>query len=235
MDTIIRLDTNTKGPIRRFLELTGRVLLEPSRFYREELRRLTTSEAIAFGIANAWIAWTLAFFWSTLNSFFLVELFEIWVQRLLASDEAFSFLSMSGESFLWTAGSLVVAPFLLLARVFFSSFVLFLFSRFLIADSENRGEAVSFDACLRIRGSALTGQWFSIVPFFGSLLAFVATLVLSITGVRERFGTSTRRAAAVVLAPYAILLVLLAFLALFSLLALTQLPFEELLDFELQV
>lgn len=235
MDTIIPLNTSTKGPIRRFFEQTGRILLEPSRFYRENILRFSTSEAIAFGITNAWIASILAFFWSTVNSFFLVQLFELWVQRLLASDEAFSFLAMNGESFLWTAGALVAAPFLLLLRVLGSSFALFLFSRFLISDSEDRGEPVSLGACLRIQGTALTGEWFSIVPFFGGLLAFVATLVLSITGVRERFGTSTRRAAAVVLAPYVILFLLLAFLALLLLVALTQLPFDELLSLEVQV
>lgn len=232
MDTIIHLNAPAKGPIRRFFARTGRALLDPARFFREDFPRMDTADALAFGLANAWVASVLSFFWNTMNSLLLVRLFERWVQRLLASDEAFSFLSKDGESFLWAAGALVLAPFLLLTRAFLASVLLFLFARLLVSEEQRGPEPVSYVAALRIQGVALTGQWFSLVPLFGGILALIVGFLLAVTGVRERFGTSTRRAVAVVAAPY-----LLFFLALLAtgtilLVALFQLPLHELLEFE---
>ena len=70
---------------------------------------------------------------------------------------------------------------------------------------------------------------FSVVPFFGGLLAWLANLALVTAGLRERFRVSNRRAAAVVLAPY-ILLFFLGFLVLIlAVFALTQLPFQDMI------
>ena len=69
---------------------------------------------------------------------------------------------------------------------------------------------------------SLVSEWYSLIPVFGSLLAFLARVILAITGVRERFGVSTRRAAAVVLAPYALALFLALVLGTLALVALSQ-------------
>ena len=77
--------------------------------------------------------------------------------------------------------------------------------------------------------AAFAGQWYSVVPFFGGLLAWLANLALVTAGLRERFRVSNRRAAAVVLAPY-ILLFFLGFLVLIlAVFALTQLPFQDMI------
>lgn len=228
-DTIIHLDTNTKGPVREFISRTGRALLDPVRFYREDFPRLDAAEALSFGLVGAWIASLLSFFWSTINSYLIVRIFERWVQRMLASDDSFALLGTKPDSFLWAAGALLLTPFLLLGRAFLSAVMLYLFSRLLVGEDQRGAEPVSFPAALKIQGVALTGQWFTVVPFFGGFIALIVGFVLTVTGVRERFGTSTRRAVAVVFAPYALLFIgLLAILALMGL-AIFQLPLDEIL------
>lgn len=233
MDTTITVETGTPtSPLRAFFSTLGHALLHPTRFFREDLPRFNTSEALAFGIGNAWVASAVAFFFQTFNTLVLTQIFEKWVQRLLASEDAFRLLEYSGKSFVWDAGALVLAPFIFLLQAVMGTSVLYLFARLFVEDDPAAPESVTFSSCLRIKASSYVGQWYSIVPFFGPALAFVVGLVLLITGVRERFQVSTRRAAVVVLAPY--ILIFLAFLAISALvlLALSQFPLQELLDLD---
>lgn len=234
MDTTIPMetDTPTENPLKGFLTTLGHALLHPARFFREDLGRFNTSEALAFGIGNAWLASAVAFFFQTFNTLVLTQLFEKWVQRLLASEEAFRLLEFSGKNFVWDAGALVIAPFLLLLQAVLGTVVLYLFARLFVEDDPGAPESVTFTTCLKIKASSYVSQWYSVVPFFGPVLAFVVGLVLLVTGVRERFQVSTRRAVVVVLAPYfLVFLAVMAFSALL-LLALSQFPLQELLDLD---
>ncbi|MGZ3719084.1 MAG: hypothetical protein ACXWR1_12125, partial [Bdellovibrionota bacterium] len=62
----------------------------------------------------------------------------------------------------------------------------------------------------------------------------IVGLVLTVTGVRERFGVSTRRATAVVLAPYLLLFVAAILLSALLVVAVSQLPVQELFDIDPQ-
>lgn len=232
MTTATLINSEAARPIRTYLRRLKLAILHPTRFFREEFPALNSSEALAFGLCSAWAAAAVAFLFETANAFLLTRLFDRWVQRLLASDEAFGFLALSADSFLWNAGFLVLTPFLFLGRIFFSSLVVYTFARLFIEDSPESPEPVNFTTVLRISAVANAGQWFRLVPFFGGFMAFVAGLVLTLAGVRERFRVSNRRASLVVLAPY-LLVGLMAFflLALFAL-VLFQLPFHELLEMD---
>lgn len=221
METTMTMPIATERPVRAYLHRVKILLTSPGRFFREEFPSLSLSEALAFGLVSGWISAAISFALETLNSLLLVSLFDQWVQRLFASDEAFSFLGLSGSSFLWSAGFLLLAPFFFLVRLLLGSVVLYLFARLLIDDEAN---AVNFRSVLGLRACAFGGQWFGIVPFVGGLLAFIANLALLISGVRERFQVSGRRAAVVVLAPYFFLFLAAFLVTILFLLALSQLP-----------
>jgi hypothetical protein len=233
MDTIMTMDTRTEtSPLRAFLKLLGDALLHPTRFFREDLPRLSTSEALAFGIGNAWLAAAVAFLFQTFNSVVLAQLFEKWVQRLLASEDAFRLIEFSGKTFVYDAGAVVLLPFLMLLRLVFGTAVLYLFSRLFVEDHPSAPEPVTFNGAMRIQASSYVAQWYTVVPFFGPFLAFVVGIILQITGVRERFLVSTRRAAVVVLAPYFLVLLAGLLLTALVLFAVTQIPFQDLLDID---
>jgi hypothetical protein len=128
---------------------------------------------------------------------------------------------------LFEAGLLLLSPFFLVGQAIFSALFTYFFARLLIHDRQTAPEPVTFTATMRIQAVAMLSNWYSIVPIFGGLLAFVTGLILTVTGVRERFGVSTRRAMAVVLSPY--LLVAGLFFLLVALLAVVavQLPLGE--------
>lgn len=235
MDTIIPLtptDTPTKGPIREFFSRTKRVFFDPAKFFQLDLSRMNFSEALTFGLLHSWLASILSFFFDTMNSFLITRFFERWVQRLLASEDGIAFMDMTSKSFLWTAGLLLLHPFLVLLRVLFGSMAIYVFAKLLIEEEEEGRPELSYSAVAKIQAVCFTSQWLSIVPLFGTVLAFLVHLILLVTGIREQFRVSTRRAVAVVFAPYVILLVLALFTFLVFLVALFQFPFHEFLDME---
>lgn len=230
MDTIIPTTvmlTEQQRPVQTYLRRVKILLFSPGRFFREEFPSFALSEALAFGLVSGWISACLAFAVETLNSLLLVSLFDNWVQKIFESEETFSVLGLSGSSFIWSAGFLMLFPFLALIRLILSSVVVYLFAKLLIDED---AEPVGFRTVLGLRACAFGGQWFSIVPIFGTPLAFIANLVLLISGLRERFRVSNRRAAAVVLAPYFFLFLAGMLFLMLMVFAFSQLPFEELLD-----
>lgn len=233
MEIILNKDPDTistaTSPVREALELSRRSIFEPTRFYRHDLSRFKLSEALAFGIANAWAAAVLAFFIQTFNTLLTSQLLERWMQRLLASEDGFAIWGMSATSFLYSSGALLLAPFIFLLRSFLTTVWLYFFGRLLIEDRPGVIEPVTFNNAFRIQAASLTGHWFSVVPIFGGFLSFVVSLVLTATGVRERFGISTRRAWAVVLAPYFVLVFLLLILGAVLVFGITQIPLEDML------
>ena len=220
------------SPVRSILGLCRRALFEPTRFFRYDLSSMSVSEALAFGIGNAWAASVLAFFVQTFNTLLTSQLLERWMQKMLSSEEGFDVWGLSATSFLYTSGALLLAPFLFLLRSVLTTVWLYGVSRVLVEEGRGQIEPVTFNNCLRIEAASLTGHWFSVVPIFGGLLSLIVTFVLTVTGVRERFGVSTRRAFAIVIAPYFVLLGLVLLLGVVLIFGATQLPLDELLDLD---
>lgn len=231
MDTIIPTTATIteQRPVHAYLQRLKVLLFSPGRFFREEFPSFSLSDSLAFGLVSGWISAGLAFMVETLNSLLLVSLFDSWVQKIFESEESFSVLGLSGSSFIWSAGFLMVFPFLALLRLLFGSVVVYLFAKLFIDED---AEPVTFRTVLALRACAFGGQWFSIVPIFGTPLAFVANQVLLIAGLRERFRVSGRRAAAVVLAPYFFLFLASMLFLMLMIFAVAQLPFGELFDLQ---
>lgn len=235
MDTVVTLNTGigtNSNTVRALASRSLRVLFDPARFFRHELPELSLNESLTFGIGNAWLASVFAFFLQTINSLLLSQLLDRWMQRLVAMEEGFLVWSLSANSFLWAAGLLLLGPFLLLLRAAFSTLGLYVFARLLIEDRPGAPEPVTFQGTFRIQAVALLGQWFAIVPVFGPLLSFIVSLILTVTGVRERFQTSTRRAVAVVFAPFAILFVMALLVFVFFVVMLSQFTLQDLMEID---
>jgi hypothetical protein len=227
MENILPL--TTEPTIGGFFRRTARLFADPARFYRDDFPRMTGTTAVAFGVTNAWLGSTLAFFVHTLNSLFLLHLFDRWAQRLLLADDA-GIWGLNGNAFLWSAGTVILSPFFFSLGILLSSVMVFLFANSLVADKNSGPDSLTFGNVLRIQGIAYAGRWFRLVPVFGGLLSFIATLILLVTGMRERFAISNRRAVAIVLAPY--VLFFFAALAILGIMVFvfSQLPLQELFD-----
>jgi hypothetical protein len=233
MEAAASLKTESdSSPVGGFLRKTLRLFLDPRAFFRVDLGRMSVSDALTFGLINAWIAAVFTFFVQTLNSFLVNRVLERWMQNLLASESGFSLFGIPAESFLYSAGALVLGPYFFLLHALFATIGLFLFARLLIEDSPSAPEPVTFSGLLRIEAAVLASQWFAIVPVFGGIIAFLVALVLTVAGIRERFGVSTRRAFAVVAAPYLLLLFLVLLAIFLFVVLLAQMPLQDLMQID---
>lgn len=230
METVLPLSqptTEEPASFKALLRKCAKALFEPARFFRQDLPAMKVSEILAFGIANSWAAAACSFFLHTLNSLLLSRMLEGWMQRMLSEENGYEMWGISEKAFLRQSGSLILSPFFYLLHVVLFGFMLFLFSRLLIEDRADAAEPVTFQGSMKIQAVALVGNWFMVVPVFGGILSLVASMVLVVTGVRERFGVSTRRATAVVLAPYLLLILAAIFLVLFAFFAFSQIPLDD--------
>lgn len=227
MENILLMNTRTRPLVRDFVGRSLRLFLQPTRFFREDFPRLDLNQALAFGITNAWLGATAGFFVQTLNGLFFLRLFDHWSLDLLPDD---TFFGANGHAFLWTAGFLILAPFFLCLRILLSTTVVFLFTQLLAGEDEVGPDPVVFSNVMRIQSVSVAGHWFRLVPVFGPVLSLLAGIILTVTGLRERFTLSTRRATAIVLAPYVLLFFAALAMVAFLIFAFSQIPFQELID-----
>ena len=224
--TFYSMNMYIKGPIRTFFDLSSRVLFEPVRFFRYDLSYFSTSEALAFGLTCAWLATFFSFFWSGLYGMVFSNLLGDFIDIVLPLEEASHLFSDASENYLYNASSLLLHPFVVLLQICCSAYLIFRVAKFLVPVSAYSLERPTYQGMLKIFGVALASQWLQVVPVLGGLLAYLAMILLTMTGIRERYHVSTARAVAIVLAPY----LLVAMLLLLFLFLLFQLPIVEMLS-----
>lgn len=228
MDMIIPISAARaagKHPFKEYMDRVGSLLLDPKKFFREDYIHFKCSDAVAFGLIAAWISAFISFLWSTLSAVLLSSLFEKFIY--LPAEEGVALLGADDRSFLFSAGLILLSPFLFLFQLVFSSLAIYFFTK-LFTGKSSRTE-ISYLNIMSILGVSMNGAWFGVIPIFGGILSFFATMILTITGLRECFGISTRRAVAIVLAPYLVLLFMLLFFGLAFLFMLTQIPYQDLI------
>jgi hypothetical protein len=143
----------------------------------------------------------------------LQKIFSDFIEDFASVAELGSSANEAARTFLLQAGFLIVYPFFLLWYLSGFAGVLFLFSKIFIQDQSQ----LNYRNCLKILALALGSSWLVLIPILGELIAFIAFMILVIIGVREVFWVSTQRAALIVFAPQALMLLL--FLLMFGLMA----------------
>ena len=177
----------------------------------------------------------ISFIWDSLNQVFIVRFFEHWIQDILLQEESISFLQFGGKSFIMAAGYVLLNPFSSLFGLALSSFLLFTLAKLFIPMQERAREKIQYSTIMKILAFASTGAWLVIVPFFGGILSFIAISLLTVIGVRECYGSSTRRSAFVVFLPHILLIVfamMLLFLAVVGFVSMMNLPWDSIAEMQ---
>jgi hypothetical protein len=108
-----------------------------------------------------------------------------------------------GNAILGLVSSIVVTPIFFALALFVGAGIMHLLVALIVKPA-----TTGYEATFRVASYSSVGQLVGWVPFLGPLVAVIATVVLSIIGVREVHGTTTGKAALVVLVPAAVVLLL---------------------------
>ncbi len=171
------------------------VLFSPTEFFREMSPKKGFRDAMAFGILLGSIGAMFGLFWQ-----FLMQSQDIlYIAKLLPES-----VSVNG----FFLALIIVSPLLVLINVVIVSLVLHV-SLFILRGASNGLEA-TFKVVLYSNAVSV----FSLIPYLGSLITFIWSAVIIVTGLREIHRTSTMKAVFALLLPlFAIVIFMLAIVA----------------------
>lgn len=198
------------GTLERYFSRCRELLLHPAGFFRGEFYRISTSSALALGLATAWVMTLLTFVVDSMLNIALQKLLENWLEGYLSVAERFPDFQAEAKLFLIRSGSVLLYPFILSLQLVVGSSVIYGFAKLFIQDQTR----LTYASCLKIMALAMVSSWLWLVPLVGPLLGLVMFMAILVIGVREVFWVSTRRALLVILTPQ-VLFVVIASLAIF--------------------
>ncbi len=199
------------GPIGGYLAKVKSILFAPQEFFSGLPIQESLGSVLAFALITHWIGSALAFL---IGMGVGVDKAAEKLVALLTQGNAAAMQQLRDNADLsrWMTwfqgvGSIVLDPFFVLISILFSTVILFIFSKILIAETDENSQPrlLSFENCMRIVSYAMTAQLFRVIPFVGGVIAWVYGIVLTIVGVSALFRVTSGRATAVVLLPKLVL------------------------------
>lgn len=180
-------DTGGAGAIERLFETVKLLATSPS----EAFRRMPTTggigQPLVFAIVVAWVGIAISAVWALLFGGISLP--------FLDPEELGMFGALMGMSTAMTLGLVILAPIITAIVVFVQGGILHLM--LMLVGGANRG----FEATARVCSYSQAAQLAQAIPFCGSLISLVWSLVLLIVGLAEAHGTSRGKAAIAVVLP----------------------------------
>jgi hypothetical protein len=197
------------NPIRGYFSRVWQILTEPTAFFKNMPTTGGVSGPLAFALITHWLGSAVGFFWHALIGGAIGEHFDALMR--MAGDVAevdnpgrnAQMMEMAErmKHWVWGAGSVIADPFLTLGQILFVSFMVFLGARIFIA---NRG--VTFESALRIVCYGMTPSILTALPLFGSPIAYIYKIVVTVIGAGQVYRVGKGRATLVALFPQVLLM-----------------------------
>lgn len=196
------------------------VIFRPKDWFQKNsedlLRPGGISKALAFAVIVQWIASFFNFIWRSMvgatvenHIHDLFQISEVMIDLGPETSESMSAVKQQIISFLFGAGTVILAPFQTIASLAVSSLFVHMAVRFFMADVQGRPQ--QYSTTLKILSYAL-GPWIlCAIPGAGFILGYILAFTASFIGLREVYRTTTSRAILAVIFPE--LLVMAFFLA----------------------
>jgi hypothetical protein len=169
-------DVEGLGFFEAFLSTLKEVLLSPTQFYRRMPTKGGFKSPLIFGLILGVLGGVLALAWQRVFMFRLGQFQEIAMTHLVEIT--------------------IALPLLVLVGLYIISAIVHLC--LVVVGGNRRG----FEGTFRVIAYAGATDIFSIIPFIGSLIAFIYTLIIAVIGLREGHGIGTGRAVLAVFLPF---------------------------------
>lgn len=187
------------SPTEAFFTTWKEVCFHPAAFFRHMPREDRYGAVLVYYLIIGVVGAGVQLFWHSVLGGFAAHL-----QDLIVRDRLPSHASSGVIDFL-------LSPLLLLVTLYFISGVCHVFLLMM------RGARHGFETTTRVFAFSYSPILFVIVPLIGNLVAVIWMIVVSVTGLREAHETTGAKAAAAVLVPAFLLLVLIVLAAMLAL------------------
>jgi hypothetical protein len=196
--------------IKHYLGDLFKIILHPVLFFRQMPTKGGMSWPLAFALVTHWLGSAVQFLWRTLigASFgrYIDNIFKMAgdVAEIDSPGRGVTLLEMRERitNWVWGAGPVIADPFLTLASILFTSFLVYVGARILVTPGKNGApNEIRFESALRIVCFGMSPAILGVFPFVGGFLAWVISLIVTIIGAREVYRISTGRSLVVALFP----------------------------------
>lgn len=158
----------------------------------EAFRRMPVTGGLGrplfYAIAVGWVSIAIAVFWNVLFQ-------GMWFPFMESMDDVAGMGAMYGLTIGWGLLMVVLAPLFVIIGVFIAAAILHLMLMIV------GGASSGFEATVRVVCYAYTAQLAGIIPFCGSIITLVWTVILYVTGFSTAHRTTQGRALIAVLLP----------------------------------
>lgn len=203
--------------VTAYFKTLWRILTQPSAFFRELSleRKASLSGPLVFALVTHWLGSAFEFLWQLLVGgvigSYLTHLVDIAgeVAEIDHPGRGVALLEMRDRilAWFWSAGPVVIDPFLTLASILFTTFFVYLGARLLVTPGERGApQAIRYESALRVVCYGLTPSVLAAIPILGTPLSFVGTVIVTTIAAREIYRISGTRALVVALFPKLLLL-----------------------------
>ncbi len=188
--------TEEAGYFSELLKSLKEVLFSPASFFNRVKGDTGLGEAFAFGILLGSIGAMFTFFWQ----FILQEQDISYITRLIPETASINSIFF---------GLIVVSPFLVLINVIVTAFVIH------VSLAVLQGATKGITGTLKVILYSNAASIFSLVPYVGGIVAFIWSLTIIITGLREIHEISGLKALSALLLPLFFMFILTIFAAVY--------------------
>jgi hypothetical protein len=219
-------------PFAVYFATVWKIMTHPGKFFASMPVSGGVAAPLAFALITHWLGAAIAFLWSLMIggaiSGYSRGFFKIFGDVADVDHPGRSAMIEQARDqivhWIWGAGGILADPFLTLVSIAFTSFFVWVGARLLVEPKPERGlPAVSYESALRVVCYGLTPAILKAVPLFGTVLATIAVILVTVVGARETYRIGTGRAIGVALFPQ--LLWIFTFLGAFMVLALAVVKF----------
>jgi hypothetical protein len=195
--------------IRNYFLTLFRVLIHPTQFFRNLPVQDGLTKPLTFALVTHWVGSALGFLthlnFPSLVLQFLPQFTKVTDDlEIDQMERGAEFLDVKNRLFEWFSGiaPVLLDPFITLFSILLTSFLVFIGARILISPKKtSRLTEVTFESAVIIVSYGMAPSIFSAIPFVGSVVASFYTLITTVVGAREVFGTTTSRAIYIALFP----------------------------------
>lgn len=187
--------------IKNYFYDIWRIMTQPAVFFKHMPIHGGMSRPLGFALVTHWLGSAIAYLWSLIFGGSLIQLFR---RIFEAANQNHDFDKPTNPFANWFLGTgqIVVDPFLTLFKIGFAASFVFIGARILVAPRrDGHPDEINFESAVKIVCFGMTPAIFSTIPVFGSALAYLGTLIVTVIGAREVYRIDSARAVIVALFP----------------------------------
>lgn len=214
--------------VEQYFQDLWQIITRPTLFFRRMPLSGGLSHPLAFALITHWLGSAAAFLWRGMFGEGLRDVFNRFfriasdVVEIDGADPQFQWVEAKDRiiHWFWGVGSVITDPFLTLASILFTSFLVYLAARiFVTPGRKGAPREISYESAVRLICFGMSPSILAAIPLVGNGVASICVIIVTVIGAKEIYRISTGRAIVVALFPklayVAVFLMLIAFFLLF--------------------